>query len=123
MIRSACPPLQVKANFCGRFCDILRRKQGEILPEREDGASQQSAAVEKITDAETNASAIRKELLQILSSSAFRGSRRSQKFLEYVVESVLESQSERLKERTIGIELFGRDAAYDTGDDAVVRVT
>jgi hypothetical protein len=28
-----------------------------------------------------------------------------------------------LKERTIGVELFGRSPAYDTGEDAIVRVT
>jgi len=120
---SAHPSTFRNANFRGIFCDILAPKQGEILPERDDGASQDAAAVEKIADPGANAPGIRKELLQVLASSAFRGSRRSQKFLEYVVESVLENQCERLKERTIGIELFRREAAYDTGDDAIVRVT
>ena len=28
-----------------------------------------------------------------------------------------------MKERVIGIKLFGRDPSYDTGEDAIVRVT
>jgi hypothetical protein len=34
----------------------------------------------------------------------------------------LTGRTEALKERTIGIELFQRDPAYDTGEDAIVRV-
>ena len=31
-------------------------------------------------------------------------------------------RADQLKERTLGVELFGRDPAYDTGEDAIVRV-
>jgi hypothetical protein len=40
-----------------------------------------------------------------------------------VVENALDGQCDRLKERSLGIDLFGRDAAYNTGDDSIVRVT
>jgi hypothetical protein len=65
--------------------------------------------------------AIRRELDRILSSHAFRASKRSQQFLSYVVNRTLEGQVENLKERSIGVELFRRPASYSTGDDAVVR--
>ncbi len=66
--------------------------------------------------------AIQAELERILASSMFRGTRRSQEFLRYVVASALEGKTDGLKERTIGMEVFDRPADYDTGDDSIVRV-
>ena len=39
------------------------------------------------------------------------------------MEQAIAGHSEALKERLIGVELFGRSPSYDTGDDAIVRVT
>lgn len=75
------------------------------------------------TDVGADVSLIRQHLLEILHSSAFKGSGRSQDFLKYIVEKALEGSPEALKERTIGIELFGRSPAYATAEDAIVRVT
>ncbi|HEV8040316.1 MAG TPA: hypothetical protein VGP62_15720 [Bryobacteraceae bacterium] len=61
-------------------------------------------------------------LNQILQSQGFRSSRRSQDFLRYVVERTLEGQADALKERTIGIDVFGRSSSYEPSDDATVRV-
>jgi hypothetical protein len=63
-----------------------------------------------------------KELERILESPPFHGSHRAQRLLRYMVEHALTGQADRIKERTIGIELFGREASYDTGQDAIVRV-
>jgi hypothetical protein len=65
---------------------------------------------------------IGQELEAILSSESFRGSKRCQAFLKYVVEAAATGAADQLKERTVGIEVFGRDPSYDTGDDAIVRV-
>ncbi len=65
---------------------------------------------------------IHEELESILSSEPFQSSRRSQELLRYLVEKSLDGQFEALKERIIGIELFGRDPDYPTSDDAIVRV-
>jgi hypothetical protein len=62
-------------------------------------------------------------LKEIVEGAAFRGSQRSAQFLTYVVEQAIAGQWNALKERTIGIELFGRSPTYDTGEDAIVRVT
>lgn len=67
--------------------------------------------------------AVRGHLRELLESPAFKGSRRGQQFLECIVEKALSGQGEELKERSLGVELFGRDPAYDTGEDAIVRVT
>jgi len=71
---------------------------------------------------ETGEGAVRAALHRVLQSQEFRASRRSQDFLRYVVERTLEGQSESLKERTIGIDVFGRPASYDPSEDATVRV-
>lgn len=65
----------------------------------------------------------RQHLKEIVEGAAFRGSQRSAQFLTYVVEQAIAGQWNALKERTIGIELFGRSPTYDTGEDAIVRVT
>jgi hypothetical protein len=66
--------------------------------------------------------AIREELERILASHEFRSSKRSQDFLRYVVEHTLNGHSNELKERTIGMDVFGRSTDYDPSDDATVRV-
>lgn len=66
--------------------------------------------------------AIVEELQTILHSAAFLGSKRSQQFLTYVVENTLAGHCELLKERLLGVTLFGRPSAYETGEDSVVRV-
>jgi hypothetical protein len=42
--------------------------------------------------------------------------------LRYVVERTLDGQADSLKERTIGVDVFGRSSEYDPSDDATVRV-
>lgn len=66
---------------------------------------------------------MREQLDRMLSSPLFSLSRRYSKLLRYIVEQTLEGHAEQLKERTLGVEVFGRDPAYDTNDDPVVRTT
>jgi hypothetical protein len=61
---------------------------------------------------------IRETLERVLVSPAFCKSEQCQKFLRYVVEH----RGEPMKERNIGVEVFGRVADYDTSEDPVVRV-
>ena len=69
----------------------------------------------------TEAAAIREQLDRVLASPHFRNSKRSQSLLRFVTEGVLEGHKELLREKIIGIEVFGRDARYDTAHDAIVR--
>ncbi len=63
------------------------------------------------------------ELLEdILRSVPFRTSRQCQDLFRYVVEHSLTGSDETLRERVIGIEVFGRAPDYDTADDPVVRL-
>src|SRR5215831_7698041 len=65
--------------------------------------------------------AILNELEKILASPAFRNSKRYSNLLKHVVERALEGRSEDLKERNIGVDVFGRAPDYDTNSDHVVR--
>ncbi|MBT9331553.1 hypothetical protein [Paracidobacterium acidisoli] len=65
---------------------------------------------------------IKAEMGRILESSAFRSSPRCRQFLQFVVENALEGRHESLKERIIGVEVFGRKPSYLTEADSVVRV-
>jgi hypothetical protein len=67
--------------------------------------------------------ALRAHLDELAVGAAFRGSHRSQQFLRHIIEKVFQGSGDQLKERTIGIELFHRSPSYDTGEDAIVRVT
>ena len=66
---------------------------------------------------------LKRYLNEITEGPAFKGSPRSAQFLEYVIWQSAAGKVADLKERTIGIELFGRRPTYDTGEDAIVRVT
>lgn len=59
----------------------------------------------------------------LLSNSHFNQSRRFPSFLRFVIDQTLVGQTDLLKERTLGIEIFGREADYDTASDPIVRVT
>jgi hypothetical protein len=72
-------------------------------------------------DVQTTANAVRVQLNLILQNPAFRSSKRSAQFLKYVVEKTLDGQAEQIKERTIGVDVFGRNPSYDTNEDHVVR--
>jgi len=64
-----------------------------------------------------------RELEAILSNRHFRGSKRYPALLKYIIEAVLEERSSDLKERTLGVEVFGREPDYDTSIDPVVRIS
>jgi hypothetical protein len=65
---------------------------------------------------------VRQELNRVLASHEFHSSKRSQDFIRYVVEHTLTGRADMLKERTIGIDVFGRSTSYEPSDDATVRV-
>jgi hypothetical protein len=81
------------------------------------------AEIAKIAGSAEDVSELRRHLQVIVQEKAFKGSNRSAQFLTHVVEQALAGHFESLKERVIGIELFGRSPSYDTSEDAIVRVT
>ncbi len=67
--------------------------------------------------------AVREQLKRLLAHPLFTHSKRYPVLLAYTVEQTLLGNSGDLKERTIGIEAFGRDPNYDVNLDPVVRTT
>ena len=73
------------------------------------------------TTPELTAEMIRAQLELLVRDEVFRSSKRSVAFLKYVVEMTLNGSADQIKERTIGVEVFGRDPSYDTNLDHIVR--
>src|ERR1700678_167295 len=73
------------------------------------------------TTPELTAEMIRAQLDLLVRDEVFCSSKRSVKFLTYVVEQTLTGSADQIKERTIGVEVFGRKPSYDTNLDHIVR--
>jgi hypothetical protein len=75
------------------------------------------------SQAETQDSAerISEALTHILHSPRFKDSPQLQSLLRYVVHEALKGNEDALKERIIGMNVFGRRPDYDTTDDPIVR--
>lgn len=63
------------------------------------------------------------QLERLLAAPHFSSSKRYPSFLRFVVTHALSGQTDLLKERILGVELFARSADYDTTTDPIVRVT
>lgn len=74
-----------------------------------------------VPNLEITPEAVREQLDLIVQDHAFRTSKRSVQFLRYVVEQTLSGAADQIKERTIGVDVFGRPHSYDTAADHVVR--
>ena len=85
--------------------------------------AERSAEIAKVLETDECLAAFQRHLEDILHGEAFKGSHRSGQFLRHIVEQAIAGHCDGLKERLIGVELFGRSPSYDTGEDAIVRVT
>lgn len=72
---------------------------------------------------EVEVSRVGEQLERLIAHPLFHHSKRYPALLRYVIEQTLAGNADSLKERTIGIEVFGRDPGYDVTIDPVVRVT
>lgn len=88
-----------------------------------DPIDAREAEIAKIAESKKETAAVQHHLAEIIEGAAFKGSHRSAQFLKYIVDQAIAGHFESLKERVIGVELFGRSTSYDTSDDAIVRVT
>src|ERR1700736_2162169 len=71
----------------------------------------------------SNAALVREQLNRLLGHPLFTNSKRYPVLLTYIVEQTLLGNAGDLKERTIGVEAFGREPSYDVNLDPVVRTT
>jgi hypothetical protein len=72
---------------------------------------------------EVEKGAVQEQLELLLASPLFHSSKRYPRFLRFVVAGALAGQTDQLKERVLGVEIFDRPADYDTNTDPIVRVT
>jgi|ERR1700733_3831971 len=83
-----------------------------------------SEQVESCTPlSEEDKAAVIQQLERLLQNPHFHKSKRFPVFLKFVVTETLAGRAENLKERTVGVQVFGKDPTYDTTDDPIVRVT
>lgn len=68
-------------------------------------------------------SIIREQLELLLESHLFRNSKRYPNMLRHIVERTLAGRSEEIKERSLGVVVFGRPPDYDCSADPVVRMS
>lgn len=66
---------------------------------------------------------VQAQLARLLASPLFQHSKHYPGFLRYVVNETLEGRGGFLKERALGVEVFGRHPDYDTNADPVVRTS
>jgi hypothetical protein len=88
-----------------------------------DSAHARETEITKIAQSKEDFDAFQLHLQEILEGAVFKRSPRSVEFLKYIVDKAVAGDIGSLKERVIGIELFGRFPSYDTSGDAIVRVT
>lgn len=91
--------------------------------QRRESSETREEELIRIAKSERDRTAVLRHLKEIVGGDAFRGSPRSAQFLTFIVEQAIAGRFDSLKERVIGIEIFGRAPSYDTGEDAIVRVT
>lgn len=95
---------------------VLEKEQGMALGSR---FAQEIAPPFSAFDA----AAIREQLERLLAHPLFSNSKRYPVLLAYTVEETLKGNGAELKERSIGVEVFGRSPSYDANADPVVRIT
>lgn len=78
---------------------------------------------EWLIETEDDRQAILDQLERLLASPAFHSSKRLSGFLRFIVEETLANGGRDLKERVIGVQVFGRSPDYDTSSEPVVRVS
>src|SRR6202453_1987564 len=87
------------------------------------GISPQSDKDTILAESLPSAVLVREQLRRLVAHPLFLNSKRYPVLLTYAVEQTLLGNAGDLKERTIGVEAFGREPSYDVNLDPVVRTT
>ena len=62
----------------------------------------------KLTETKGDIASLQRHLKEVIEGDAFKGSHRSGQFLQYIIDQAIAGHFDSLKERVIGMELFGR---------------
>ena len=90
---------------------------------RRGDEAQNSEAAHTAPWSKTQREAVLAETDRVLADPTFRKSHRCVALLRRMVELALDGGHTGVKERTLGIEVFGRDPDYDSNSDPIVRMT
>lgn len=101
-----------------RCCENM----GVVSPNRQQEITD-AAEAHVWPETEAEQAAVRQQMDRIISSRYFVSSKRYPVLLKYVVDETLAGRAAHLKERTIGVDVFGRDPTYDSNLDPVVRTS
>src|SRR5262245_37282348 len=66
--------------------------------------------------------AVRDQLQRVLASTTFQQVDRLKRFLSFIVGEAIEGRRNELKEYVIGVQVFGKEDAFDPRTDPIVRV-
>lgn len=75
------------------------------------------------TEASGDKTMVLAQLERVLASPAFRNSKRASSLLRHIVERTVDGRAGEIRERSLGVEVFGRAADYDNTEDPVVRTS
>src|ERR1700677_2233565 len=95
----------------------------KIIPSGTTESAPMVASVKLGAGLTSNAALVREQLNRLLAHPLFTNSKRYPVLLAYTVEQALLGNAGELKERTMGVEAFGREPTYDVNLDPVVRTT
>jgi TolB-like protein/Tfp pilus assembly protein PilF len=90
-----------------------------------DSSSSENGSTNVLTQVAPGAlpsAAVRAEMEKVLAAACLRDSHLLKRFLRYAVEHTLAGAGGQLKEYSLGVDVFGRDASYDPRLDPVVRM-
>ena len=65
---------------------------------------------------------VREQLERILGSSTFQQGDRLKRFLRFIVLEAIAGRRNELKEYVVGVQVFGKEEAFDPRTDPIVRV-
>jgi hypothetical protein len=77
---------------------------------------------EWVPETDHDRQAVFAQLDRMLEDARFRVSHHYPRFLRFVVEATVRGSTDQLKERDLGVVVFGRSADYDLDSDPIVRV-
>jgi hypothetical protein len=89
--------------------------------QRHEKVGEHKGATTEVDDGTADSHLVREECERVLSHPLFSNSNRYSGLLKYIVDHTLDGQHDCLKERIIGIEVFGRPPDYNTSTDSTVR--
>ncbi len=103
----------------------LSGSAGESAASQGNASPRQTRAVLEVwtPQSESDKAAVKVQLDLLLAHPLFFQSKRYPALLRFVVEQTIEGNADQVKERSIGMEVFGRPPGYDANADPVVRVT